>query len=58
MAEFKEKEGKDSDSRIREIDKELEEILAKRKANIRVVGCGGGGGNTLSRMKEIGNQGR
>ncbi len=41
----------------KEIDKELEEIIAKQKASIRVFGVGGGGNNTLSRMKEIGIKG-
>ncbi|MCL6500593.1 MAG: cell division protein FtsZ [Candidatus Pacearchaeota archaeon] len=41
----------------KEIDKELEEIIAKQKAAIKVFGCGGGGGNTLTRMKEIGIKG-
>jgi len=40
-----------------EIDRELEEIIAKQKASIKVFGCGGGGGNTLTRMKEIGIKG-
>jgi len=40
-----------------EIDKELEEIIAKQKASIKVFGCGGAGGNTLTRMKEIGIKG-
>ena len=40
-----------------DIDKELEEILAKQRALVRVFGIGGGGGNTLSRMKEIGIKG-
>lgn len=40
-----------------EVDRELEELLKKQKAKIRVVGVGGGGGNTLSRMKEIGIKG-
>ncbi len=48
--EIKEEEKKD-------IDKELEEIIAKQKAAIKVFGCGGGGGNTLTRMKEIGIKG-
>lgn len=42
---------------ILEIDKELEEILKKQSAKIKVIGVGGGGGNTLSRMKEIGIKG-
>lgn len=41
----------------KDIDKELEEILAKQRASIRVFGIGGGGGNTLTRMKEIGIKG-
>jgi len=42
---------------IKDIDKELEAILAKQRASVRVFGVGGGGGNTLSRMKEIGIKG-
>ena len=42
---------------IREIDRELEEILKKQCAKIKVVGIGGGGNNTLSRMREIGIKG-
>jgi len=40
-----------------EIDRELEEILRKQAARIKVVGVGGGGGNTTSRMREIGIRG-
>ncbi len=36
------------------IDKELEEILAKQKAKIKVIGIGGGGNNTINRMAEVG----
>jgi len=42
---------------LHEIDKELEEIIARQKAAIKVFGVGGGGGNTLTRMKEIGIKG-
>jgi len=42
---------------VREIDRELEEILKKQSAKIKVVGVGGGGNNSLSRMKEIGIKG-
>jgi cell division protein FtsZ len=49
-----EKEGaKDSDS----IDRELESLLQTQSTRIKVVGCGGGGGNSVSRMKEIGIKG-
>ena len=40
-----------------EIDKELEEILKRQSARIKVIGVGGAGGNTTSRMKEIGIKG-
>ena len=37
-----------------DIDDELEEILAKQKAKIKVIGCGGGGNNTVDRIAEVG----
>ena len=40
-----------------EVDRELEELLKKQGARIKVVGCGGGGGNSVSRMKETGIKG-
>ncbi len=42
---------------VKEIDQELAELLKKQSAKIKVVGVGGGGGNSLSRMKEIGIKG-
>lgn len=36
------------------LDAELEELLAKQKAKIKVVGSGGGGNNTINRITEIG----
>jgi len=42
---------------ISDIDHELEELLKKQSAKVKVFGVGGGGGNTLSRMKEIGIKG-
>ncbi|NIA04181.1 MAG: cell division protein FtsZ, partial [Nitrospiraceae bacterium] len=36
------------------IDNELEELLKKHQATIKVVGCGGGGSNTISRINEVG----
>ncbi len=36
------------------IDEELEEILSKQRAKIKVVGCGGAGNNTINRMSEVG----
>ncbi len=40
-----------------DIDKELETLIQRHSARIKVVGCGGGGGNSVSRMKEIGIKG-
>jgi len=42
---------------VRQIDQELAELLKKQSAKIKVIGVGGGGGNSLSRMKEIGIKG-
>ena len=39
------------------IDKELESLLHDHSARVKVIGCGGGGGNSVSRMKEIGIKG-
>lgn len=35
-------------------DEELKKLLESRKAVIKVIGCGGAGGNTISRMMQIG----
>lgn len=40
-----------------DVDLELEAILAKQKAKIKVVGCGGSGNNTINRMFEVGIKG-
>lgn len=42
---------------VRDIDKELEELIKKQAAKIKVIGIGGGGNNSLSRMREIGIRG-
>lgn len=47
----------EASSEVREIDRELAEILKKQSTKIKVIGIGGGGGNSLSRMKEIGIKG-
>ena len=46
-----------SSSKTREVDQELAEIIKKQTAKIKVIGIGGGGNNSLSRMKEIGIKG-
>jgi len=38
-------------------DKELEEVLKELQTNVIVVGCGGAGSNTVTRMEEEGIQG-
>ena len=47
----------DVSSEVREIDRELAELLKKQSTKIKVVGIGGGGGNSLGRIKEIGIKG-
>lgn len=37
-----------------ELDEDLKSILESRKAEIKVVGVGGAGGNTISRMTQVG----
>ncbi len=58
--------GKDMDSQdfpselspeLRAIDQELAELLKKQAAKVKVIGVGGAGGNSLSRMREIGIKG-
>ena len=42
---------------IKEIDRELAEIIKKQTAKIKVIGIGGAGNNSLNRMNEIGIKG-
>lgn len=42
---------------VKEIDRELAEMIKKQAAKIKVVGIGGGGNNSLNRMGEIGIKG-
>ena len=39
------------------VDAELELLLTKQRAKIKVVGCGGGGNNTVNRITEVGIKG-
>lgn len=57
MAEIKEKDISDIRENVKDIDRELEAILNRQRAKVKVFGVGGGGGNTLSRMREIGIKG-
>ena len=36
------------------LDEELEQLLSRQKATIKVVGAGGGGNNTIDRISEVG----
>ena len=42
---------------VKEIDRELADIIKKQSAKIKVIGIGGGGNNSLNRMGEIGIKG-
>ncbi len=39
---------------VNEADKELEELLSRQRTTIKVIGCGGGGNNTINRITEVG----
>ncbi len=40
-----------------DVDAELEALLAQQKASIKVIGAGGGGNNTITRISEVGIKG-
>ncbi|MBU0457334.1 MAG: cell division protein FtsZ [Nanoarchaeota archaeon] len=40
-----------------DIDEELQQLIANQKTRIRVIGCGGGGNNTINRISEVGIKG-
>src|SRR3989344_7597809 len=40
-----------------DIDAELEQLISKQKTRIKVIGCGGGGNNTINRISEVGIKG-
>ncbi|HLC74663.1 MAG TPA: cell division protein FtsZ [Candidatus Nanoarchaeia archaeon] len=49
---------KETSSRAKsDIDAELEALLAHQQTRIKVVGCGGGGNNTINRITEVGIKG-
>jgi len=41
-------------SKTNNADAELEELLTKHRATIKVIGCGGAGNNTVTRISEVG----
>lgn len=50
-------DGVSGDDKNSELNRELEELLKKQNARIKVVGIGGAGNNTVSRMREVGIRG-
>ncbi len=44
----------ESPQSLSDIDEELEKILSKQRAKIKVIGAGGAGNNTINRMTEVG----
>jgi cell division protein FtsZ len=40
--------------KITPLDEELEDMVIRQRAKIRVIGCGGGGCNSINRMSEVG----
>jgi len=50
-------ERSDASLEVKQVDSELAELLKTQEAKIKVIGVGGAGGNSLSRMREIGIKG-
>jgi cell division protein FtsZ len=49
--------GQSKNYRSTDIDAELEAMLSKQRATIKVIGAGGGGNNTINRITEVGVKG-
>jgi len=47
----------EKEAKFKTIDEELEFLVKEQAAKVKVIGCGGGGGNSVSRMKETGIKG-
>ena len=43
-----------AEQKFTEIDEELRKLVEKRKTRIKIVGCGGAGNNTVSRLMQVG----
>ena len=54
QAENQISQNQDANRKINAIDQELEALLEKQTAKIKVVGCGGGGNNSINRMTDVG----
>ena len=53
-ARMAESEGVGAHSKSNSMDEELEKLVRKQSARIKVVGAGGAGNNTINRIKEVG----
>ncbi|MDP3728096.1 MAG: cell division protein FtsZ [bacterium] len=56
---FKQAEDRSNDHlekrrKVNAIDEELEAILQRQRSKLKVIGCGGGGNNSINRMADIG----
>jgi cell division protein FtsZ len=40
--------------KMNDVDEEIKSFIEKRRTQIKVVGCGGGGNNTLTRLAQVG----
>jgi len=49
------KEGKPR--KVHAIDEELEAIISRQRSKLKVIGCGGGGNNSINRMSDVGIEG-
>ena len=45
---------KEVSAEVQETNRQLEELLKKQITRVKIIGVGGGGGNSISRMKEVG----
>jgi cell division protein FtsZ len=54
MVEVEDKEDSTEETSYTDTDAELRKLLADRNAQIKVVGVGGGGNNTITRISEVG----
>lgn len=45
---------KTAPQKVSQLDEELEQLVNKQRAKIKVIGCGGAGGNTINRISEVG----
>lgn len=54
---FSEENQRNVSNEVKDIDRELAEMIKKQAAKIKVIGIGGGGNNSLNRMGEIGIKG-